>query len=725
MDEVQIPAPKGELGDEVRAALVELARRKAEEPIRYFVPNKGAQREFFELMKVKREVAYFAGNKSGKCVSADTLISGQRIDSFGFEKGSARLWDLCGRLRVASGHRVLTPTGWHFVSTQRESPSDNRFVALLQAPALSSGDISLSDFLLGDSHLWQTVSSFQSDYLAYFRSHGGQPQPLSVDGQDGLPLQVGASAYTFADRYAQEHNHLYQCESPLSIDHALHPVHQSFSVPDLETLPPAEQSLPNILVFDLSELPVDLKTKVLLGADGLDLASSLVYVVMWSNKKIYSILFPVNVVPVEGEAEESYWDTSIPFTHAYEAGGFINHNTHVGAKYVVQAALANEAVGYGMEAIYDEPIDVWIGSVDYRIQRESAQREIEFFLPKREIKKMYTLQNGIIDRIELENGSTIGFKTYEQGRKAWQGPKRHIVWFDEEPPEEIIKEGMARLIQRNAKLIFTMTPLMGHTIVYQRFIEDNVPYRGYVFGTTYENSAHLDTAYIKTMEDMSDDDRAQRLMGQFMRLEGLVFQEFSRKNNVIPHIEPEKEKYTFLAGFDFGADHPTAFCIAGVDAWENIYVFREYKQSNATLEDHAKAFKLGVGGYECTKSYGDPSAKQWMKEMRSFRDKSLRLAITHGINDRPSGIALINSLFKKNKLFISDNCPQLIYELLHHRYKTKKEGQRDGDVVKSDDDIIDSLRYLMSSAVRAKLHSGFQTDWKLKPNRVAEEVIGW
>lgn len=399
--------------------------------------------------------------------------------------------------------------------------------------------------------------------------------------------------------------------------------------------------------------------------------------------------------------------------------------THCGAEFVVQAALGLEAANYGLEVLYDEPIDVWVGSVDYRIQRESAQREVEYFLPKSEVKKMYTLQNGIVDRIEFNNGSTIGFKTYEQGRKAWQGPKRHIVWFDEEPPEDIIKEGMARLIGRNAKLIFTMTPLMGHTVVYKKFIEEAVDYRGYVFGTTYENRANLDENYLRTLEDMSDDDKAQRLLGQFMRLEGLVFNQFKRKDNVIPHMEPEASKYTFLAGFDFGADHPTTFCIAGVDAYENIYIFREYKQREASIEEHAIAYKQAVGDYEIARAYGDPSAKQWMKEMRSFRNKDLRVHISPGINDRPSGIALINSLFKKKKLFISEDCPQLLYELEHHRYRTKKEGQKDADVVKTDDDIIDAARYLLTAAVRSKLHAGFNTDWQLKPKVVAGATTRW
>jgi hypothetical protein len=30
--------------------------------------------------------------------------------------------------------------------------------------------------------------------------------------------------------------------------------------------------------------------------------------------------------------------------------------------------------------------------------------------------------------------STIGFKSYDQGREKWQGETLDAVWFDEEPP---------------------------------------------------------------------------------------------------------------------------------------------------------------------------------------------------------------------------------------------------------------------------------------------------
>ncbi len=64
------------------------------------------------------------------------------------------------------------------------------------------------------------------------------------------------------------------------------------------------------------------------------------------------------------------------------------------------------------------------------------------------------------------------FKTYEQGRRKWQGPTRDGVWFDEEPDEDIYGEGRTRT-QRGQRGVFvqlTFTPLLGMSKVVTQFL---------------------------------------------------------------------------------------------------------------------------------------------------------------------------------------------------------------------------------------------------------------
>ena len=43
--------------------------------------------------------------------------------------------------------------------------------------------------------------------------------------------------------------------------------------------------------------------------------------------------------------------------------------------------------------------------------------------------------------------STLGFKSYDQGRTKWQGETLDFVWFDEEPP----LKGPAKFTKRDVK----------------------------------------------------------------------------------------------------------------------------------------------------------------------------------------------------------------------------------------------------------------------------------
>jgi phage terminase large subunit-like protein len=71
--------------------------------------------------------------------------------------------------------------------------------------------------------------------------------------------------------------------------------------------------------------------------------------------------------------------------------------------------------------------------------------------------------------------STLQFRSYDQGREAWQGTERDIVWFDEEPPEDIYTEGLLRTMTTRGMVIATFTPLNGLTSVALSFMPDFAP----------------------------------------------------------------------------------------------------------------------------------------------------------------------------------------------------------------------------------------------------------
>lgn len=68
--------------------------------------------------------------------------------------------------------------------------------------------------------------------------------------------------------------------------------------------------------------------------------------------------------------------------------------------------------------------------------------------------------------------STLGFKSYDQGRQKWQGSVRDGIWLDEEPPLDIYTEALTRTNTIDDGMIYlTFTPLLGMSDVVHMFMD--------------------------------------------------------------------------------------------------------------------------------------------------------------------------------------------------------------------------------------------------------------
>lgn len=74
----------------------------------------------------------------------------------------------------------------------------------------------------------------------------------------------------------------------------------------------------------------------------------------------------------------------------------------------------------------------------------------------------------MVDTIKIKHvsggRSTLGLKSFDQGRKAFQGTSRHVIWLDEEPPSDVYDECLLRTTTVNGLVMLTFTPLSGMTI---------------------------------------------------------------------------------------------------------------------------------------------------------------------------------------------------------------------------------------------------------------------
>jgi len=57
--------------------------------------------------------------------------------------------------------------------------------------------------------------------------------------------------------------------------------------------------------------------------------------------------------------------------------------------------------------------------------------------------------------------STLGMKSYEQGRGSFEGTSQHVIWLDEECPMDVYGECLVRTMTTQGMIMLTFTPLEG------------------------------------------------------------------------------------------------------------------------------------------------------------------------------------------------------------------------------------------------------------------------
>lgn len=323
--------------------------------------------------------------------------------------------------------------------------------------------------------------------------------------------------------------------------------------------------------------------------------------------------------------------------------------------------------------------------------------------------------------LTLNNGSTMEFMSYEQDREKFQGTSRHFVWFDEEPPEEIFKECMARLIDTNGDWWITMTPLIEMSWTYTTLYEPAVAgtlNSVEVFEGQLEDNTHIEmAAFDRLTQTFSDEEKETRKSGVYISHTGLVYGEsFTRVRNVIPDIvqssrfEILKNDWSHFQMVDWGYNNPTAILFACYDADGRIIVYDEIYQNKKLVREQAEDWKNKRNELQIKSTYavGDPSIAstdplKGSSVQSEFGENGIYIAL--GNNDVHAGIARVQAMFKEQQLFISQRCANLLSELMKYRWdrhltKARDRKNKKEEPVKKDDHACDALRYGIMSRPR-------------------------
>lgn len=296
--------------------------------------------------------------------------------------------------------------------------------------------------------------------------------------------------------------------------------------------------------------------------------------------------------------------------------------------------------------------------------------------------------------------SILTFKSYEQGRKKWQGASIDAIWYDEEPPLEIYSEGTARLRptekgrERGIELV-TSTPLEGKTDLVAMFMEEESPDRAEVV-MTIEDAEHIDAAEReRTIRSYRPHEREARAMGLPLMGSGKVFQ--APEESIIVDAFQTPNYWAKLWALDFGGGEETGHPFAAVcGAWDKdadvIYITHAIRTREGRPMDHARAMKpLGLDipvawprdGKNKEMGSGKPLSKY-------YKDEGLRILPDHA--SWPDGSVSTEAGITEMDERMTTGRFKVFAHLKDWREEYRSYYRKDGKLIKLRDDLMSASR---------------------------------
>ncbi len=364
------------------------------------------------------------------------------------------------------------------------------------------------------------------------------------------------------------------------------------------------------------------------------------------------------------------------------------------------------------------PIEVWVATPSFDTQLEGAQPKLLKFLKEKDIAKVEYLRGELIQRIHLKNGSTITFKSYEQGKEKFQGAAKRLIWFDEEPPHDIWTEAVVRHEAGvPLDIILTMTPINGMTWVYDE-VYQGAEAKGIALRTpAWKDNTHLTQDQIDQIKMLLDPSELQvREFGRFVRKVGLVCNWWRRDVHVLDMSSFQPKGKTIWIGIDFGFTSAYTAAIFVALHGDDIYIFDGIYEKGLTTDLLAQRLKQKLAGLFITGWRGDSAQAEDLAELKRYGIpiqgvKKETGAVTDNWDEfrakKLTEVGKVNLATNKPRLYISSNLIHEVEGRVVNWFAAEIEGLRwktvrsaDGEKIKQEwgdqqKDAIDALTYIL------------------------------
>jgi phage terminase large subunit-like protein len=359
---------------------------------------------------------------------------------------------------------------------------------------------------------------------------------------------------------------------------------------------------------------------------------------------------------------------------------------------------ARSAYALGME-VKDRATSGWVSALDFPTSRDAIQPKYfdngfvpagqahPPFIPKHEVDEWR-----VADQIlKLKNGSIIGFKSADSGRRKYQGSEKDWIHFDEEHPWEIYEESVIRVGSRALSFFCTATILPPEGMasgtvswvfpkIIQPFLDGRDKSRG-VFGASIYDNPGIPRDEIRRLESIYPEgsmSRRIRLGGEWLPGIGgsRAYHTFDRA--IHAKTAPEVSPYRPLVWvWDFNVEPMVSLVCQRVG--DIFWVLRELTLEEASIPDMCDMFKMHFPDHPAEIwLYGDATANKRtsqtgktdyfivLNEMRSY-GTGVKMKVPPENPKIADRINAVNHLLKDEtgqvRLFIDTSCQELISDL--------------------------------------------------------------
>lgn len=266
-------------------------------------------------------------------------------------------------------------------------------------------------------------------------------------------------------------------------------------------------------------------------------------------------------------------------------------------------------------------------------------------------------------------------------------------------PQSFFKMLLSRLSVDGAKVIATTNPDNPFHWLKTDFIDRQDELDMKVISFRLDDNPSLSQTFINSLKlEYTGVWYKRYILGLWVRAEGLVYDFFDTEIHVVP--EPHTYAKEYFVGVDYGTRNPFGAVLVGYndEATPSLWVEKEYYFDSKkagfqrTDSEYVVEMERAFDGYPISLYYIDPSALSFITEMKRKHKR-----VIQADNSVSDGIRYVSSLLHQGDLKICKCCTNLIKEFHSYSWDNKLDLKGKEKVVKENDHLLDSSRYILNT----------------------------